>query len=150
VGFFSMIDHFIFIDNTPEYPWEARRVLFWTLGNPDRTYYLWSFGFPYNRHWSEIGAYVMTHDPNGYYCTNEDKDIAGYYVPQVFDIDQSGYYIHIYNPTSFKDELIAKDKLRYWMKNYPPVKVYTNSGRVVAEIYKMPAGTYEEIRDAGY
>ncbi len=147
--FFSVIAHFIFIDHTPEYPWEQRRVLFWTLGDPDRTYYLWNYGFPYYRHWDEIRDYVMAHDPNGYYSTNEEKDIAGYYIPQAFDIDQSGYYIHIYHPTNFKDEL-SKEKIRYWMKNHPPVIVYSTEGRVVAEVYKMPAGTIDEIRSEGY
>jgi hypothetical protein len=36
------------------------------------------------------------------------------------------------------------------MKNYTPVKTFENEGRTVAEIYAMPAGNIEEIRNQGY
>jgi hypothetical protein len=81
--------------------------------------------------------------------TNENKSIAEYFVPYPFDINRAGYYIHVYHPQSFRDKL-ADDKIRYWMKNYAPVKTIQNQGNVVAEIYQMPAGNVDEIRKMGY
>jgi predicted membrane channel-forming protein YqfA (hemolysin III family) len=156
--FMAGVDHLIYVDHSPEYPWEQRRVLFWVIGKPDPTYFLWEYGFPYNRHWREISDYVCSEqhiqcgDPyatDGYFSTNEDKVIAGYYMPMQFDIDQSGYYVQIIHPTNFK-ETVFKEKIRYWIKNYPPVKEYENDGRVVAQLYLMPAGTIDQIRGEGY
>lgn len=143
------IGHLIFIDHTPEYPWEERRILFWSIGSPDPQYRMWAFGFPYNRRWEEIGNFVTTSENNGYYATNENKSIAGHYIPYPFDINRSGFYIHIHHPQSLRDRL-ADDKIRYWIKNNPPVKTFTRAGRTVAEVYVMPAGNIEEIRQQGY
>jgi hypothetical protein len=156
--FMAGVNHLIFVDHSPEYPWEQRRVLFWVIGKPDQTYVLWQYGFPYYRHWREISDYVCAAqslsctDPyatQGYFSTNEDKILASYYLPMQFDIDQSGYYVHINNPKNFK-ESVAKEKVKYWIKNHPPVKVYENDGRVVAQLYLMPTGTVDQIRSAGY
>lgn len=143
------ISHFIFVDHTPEYPWEERKILFWSIEKPNLEYRVWAFGFPYFRHWEAIGEYVTSTENNGYYSTNENKPIAGHYAPYQFDINRSGFYIHIYNPQSFRDKL-ADDKIRYWTKNYQPVKVFKNQYSVVAEIYDMPEGDIREIKDAGY
>lgn len=147
--FLSIVSHLIFVDHTPEYPWEQRRILSWTIGAPDGEYRVWAFGFPYNRQWDAIGEYITSTENNGYYATNENKSISGYYVPYIFNINQSGYYIHIYHPQSFRDKL-ADDKIRYWTKNYSAVKTFNNKGRIVAEIYDMPPGNIEEIRNQGY
>jgi 4-amino-4-deoxy-L-arabinose transferase-like glycosyltransferase len=149
VLFVAAVGQFLFVDHTPEYPRTARRLLFWTSVEPTKDRRVWLYGFPYNRNWADIGAYVTTHESNGFYSTNEDKDLAGFYVPYNFDIDQAGYFINIYKPQSFRDQL-ANDKIRYWMKNYKPVKVFQRQGLAVAEIYQMPAGTLDEIRAAGY
>ncbi len=149
VLFFAAIGHFLFVDHTPEYPRQARRILFWTSVEPTKDRRVWLYGFPYNRNWADIGEYVTTHESNGFFATNEDKDIAGFYVPYAFDVDQAGYYINIYKPQSFRDQL-SNEKVRYWMKNNQPVKVFQRQGIAVAEIYCMPAGTLEEIRAAGY
>lgn len=143
------ISHFIFVDHTPEYPWEERRLLFWKIGKPSLEYRIWAFGFPYFRHWEAIGDLVTSTENNGYYSTNENKSIAGHYAPYIFNTSRSGYYIHIYNPQSFRDKL-ADDKIRYWVKNYQPVKVFENHNNVVTEIYYMPGGDVLEIKEAGY
>lgn len=147
--FLFTLSHFIYVDNTPEYPWEERKYFIWTLEEPDEKYKLWLFGFPYYRHWEEIGEYVTSTENNGFYSTNEKKSIAEHYVPYEFNVNQSGYYIHIHNPQSLREKL-AKDKIRYWRKNYPPVKVFENHGNVVAEIYLMPEGDVKVLKDAGY
>jgi 4-amino-4-deoxy-L-arabinose transferase-like glycosyltransferase len=146
---FTVIAQFLYVDHTPEYPREARRFLLWTFTLPQQDYRLWLYGFPYNRSWTQIGDYLVSHGSNGYFATNEDKDIAGYYVHDTFDIDQAGYFVQISRPQSFRDQL-ANEKIRYWLKNYKPVKVFQLAGRVMAEIYQMPSGTLDQIRAEGY
>jgi 4-amino-4-deoxy-L-arabinose transferase-like glycosyltransferase len=147
--FLFSIAHLIFIDHTPEYPWTERGFLGWVIGLPDERYRLWVYGFPYNRQWDEIGDFIAQDQLSTYYSTNENKSIASYFVPLAFDIDRAGYYIHVYHPQSFHEH-IASEKIRYWMKNHPPVKVLADGGQTRAEIYLMPAGSLEAIRQAGY
>lgn len=147
-GLFGL-SHFIFVDYTPEYPWEARRFLFWKIERSNSEYKLWVFGFPYHRHLEEIGEFVAGAARHTNYMTNEKDSIAAYYLPPIPRTDNPEIYIHIVNPQSFKARL-ADDKIRYWTKNYPPVKTYKNGGRVVAEICLPPHGTLQEIRAAGY
>lgn len=148
-GLFGL-SHFIFVDHTPEYPWEARRFLFWKVERPGEEYKLWVFGFPYYRHWEEIGAFVASAaGDKSYYLSNEKESLAEYYLPPLTRSDDPEIYIHITNPQSFIERPPNK-KIRYWTKNYPPVRTYKNHDRVVAEIYLIPPGTLEEIRAAGY
>lgn len=147
--FLSTLSHFIFVDHTPEYPWEERKYLIWTLEEPDSKYKLWLYGFPYNRYWDEIAEYIISTENNGFYSTNEKRSISGFYLPYEFNVNQSGYYIHIHNPQSLRERLPI-DKIRYWRKNYQPVKVFEYRGRTVAEIYLMPEGDVKEIKKAGY
>ncbi len=149
VIFLVLLSHFIFVDTTPEYPWEQRRFLFWTLGEPDTEYHIWAYGFPYNRHWEDIGAFVRENNDTDYYFSNEKNSIASKYVPLPYNAERAGYYIHIYHPQSFINRYL-RDKVRYWVKNYPPVKVFEVNGRRVAEIYKMPPGNLTEIKNMGY
>ncbi len=147
--FLASLSHFLFIDNTPEYPWQERRLLFWTVAKPETKGDLWVFGFSYNRRWDEIGEFVARGE-SAYYATNDKIEIADFYTGKSFDVDKAGYYIHVYHPQTFKDE-IAKDKIRYWKSKYEPVKIFRDErGTVLAEIYEMPVGTLEEITAAGY
>jgi hypothetical protein len=146
--FLAGISHLIFIDHTPEYPWERRKYLFWMI-EPNKAYQLWSFGFPYYRDWEGISEYITSTDDIGFFASNEKKSITSFYVPQEFDVDGAGYYIHINHPQSFK-ETVANRKIRYWTNNYDPVKVFEINGRVLVEIYDMPPGTIEELKRAGY
>ncbi len=143
------ISHLIFIDHTPEYPYEARGILFWKIGGPKEDYRLWNFGFPYYRHWEDISEYVTTHESNGYYVTNEDVDLSAYYVPYSYNLERAGYYIYIHNPQSYRT-VLGTNKISYWREHYTPEKIFENNGRIVAEIYYMPVGSLEEIIEAGY
>jgi 4-amino-4-deoxy-L-arabinose transferase-like glycosyltransferase len=145
------VSHLIFVDHTPEYPYEERKILFWVIGGPGpvHDYRPWTYGFPYYRGWEEIGDFVTTNENNGYYTTNEDTSISIYYIPFTYFADRAGYYIYIHAPQSFE----SKDrdpKPQYWRKHYKPVKVVEYNGKAVAEIYYMPPGSLEEIREAGY
>ena len=145
------ISHLIFVDHTPEYPFEKRSMLFWTIGGADkmREHRYWVYGFPYNRRWEEIGEFVTTTENTGFYATNERDTISSFYVPFGFVTKWAGHYIYIHNPYSFQIE-DSRMKVRYWRAKYKPVKVLENNGRVVAEIYYMPPGSLEEIKRAGY
>jgi 4-amino-4-deoxy-L-arabinose transferase-like glycosyltransferase len=150
--FFFALAHFMFVSHTPEYLGMERRVLFWDLGITDAQsrFKLWIYGFPYNRHWDEIRTFIHQNPGNGFYSATEDKVISGYYLSDyTFDIDQSGYFINIINSQG-PHSMRGKEKIRYWTNHYQPVAVFKNNDQVVAEIYKMPAGTIEEIISAGY
>jgi 4-amino-4-deoxy-L-arabinose transferase-like glycosyltransferase len=140
-GFLFAVSHFIFVDHTPEYPWETRRILFWKVERPASEYMLWVFGFPYYRHWEEIGKFVASSQVNGYYWTNEKLTIASRYVPGESDEVKAGVYIHVFNPQSFIDTLPGNAKLRDWIKHHPPDKVFMNGSKTVAEVYILPAGS---------
>jgi 4-amino-4-deoxy-L-arabinose transferase-like glycosyltransferase len=147
--FIASLSHFIFVDHTPEYPWENRRYLIWTVQLPEVKGDLWLFGFPYYRHWDEVAAYVTSNSDVKAYITNETTAISAYHIPLTYDPDQAGYYIYVHNPQSFR-AVLANDKLRYWTKKYKPDKVFTTEGRVMVEIYKMPPGTLDQIIAEGY
>jgi len=145
------ISHLIFVDHTPEYPYEERTILFWTIGGPRSVhdYKPWPYGFPYYRHWEEIRDFVINNENNGYYTTNENTSISRYFIPFTYFADLAGYYIYIHAPQSF--EIKDRDqKPHYWRVHYKPVKVLENNGKVVAEIYYMPPGSVEKIWEAGY
>lgn len=149
-GGLTSLSHMMFIDHPPEYPWETKIFLFAKIGGlRSSPYKVWAYGFPYNRHWPEIRDYMMSHNPNGYYSTNEDKSLTSYYIPQENSVELSGYYIHIHHPMDLKED-IAKPKINYWMAKYPPVKVFMNENVVVSEVYRMPPGSLDEIIRRGY
>lgn len=147
--FLASLSHFLFIDHTPEYPWGRRKYLFWMIERPSREYQVRFFGFPYYRNWEEIREFVSATDDIQYYMTNEKKSITDFYVPQEFNLNGAGYYIHIYEPQSFTEE-VAKKKIRYWTEKYDPIKVYEINGRVMVEIYNMPPGSVKDLERAGY
>ena len=147
--FLALLAHFIFVDTTPEYPWERRGFLLWTLEKPDPKYHIWAYGFNYNRHWDDINAFVVDDNDADYYFSNEKIMISNKYVPLPSYSEYAGYYIHIYNPQSFRNRPRG-EKARYWAEKYPPVKVFEVNGRRVSEIYKIPPGKVNEIKNMGY
>lgn len=151
-SFLASLSHFIFIDHTPEYPWENRGYFSLLLSKPETKGDLWIFGFPYYRHWEEISQFVQANCPKGYYSTNEKTSIAQEYIPSQdfeYNPDLSTCYIHIENPQSFRSRL-ADEKTSYWTRNHKPDQVFDNNGRSVAEIYVMPPGTREDLKAQGY
>jgi len=107
------------------------------------------FGFPYYRHWDEIGSFIEHSENNGYYSTNERKSIARYHIGLEKDTEEAGYFIYIKNPQSFTNEIIY-EKADYWAKNYPEVLSFYKDGESSAKIYNMPKGSLEEIQMQGY
>lgn len=145
----AAISHLIFVDHTPEYPFEQRRIMFWTIGGRNETYHQWNYGFPYYRHWEEIRDFLATQESNGYFASNEKFSITSFYLPYTNDLDRAGYYLYIHNPQSFRVRDL-RGKVRYWRERYPPDKIFENQGRVAAEVYFIAPGTLQEIKKAGY
>jgi len=94
----AAISHLIFVDHTPEYPLEQRRVLFWTIGGRDGIHQQWNYGFPYYRGWEEIRDFLVSHENNGYFASNEKYKITSFYLPFINDLDQAGTYLYIHYP----------------------------------------------------
>ena len=145
----AAISHLIFVDHTPEYPLEQRRVLFWTIGGRDGIHQQWNYGFPYYRGWEEIRDFLVSHENNGYFASNEKYKITSFYLPFINDLDQAGTYLYIHYPQSFRIR-DTRAKVRYWRERYPPDKIFESEGRVVAEVYYLAPGTLQEIKKAGY
>jgi 4-amino-4-deoxy-L-arabinose transferase-like glycosyltransferase len=141
--------HQIFVEHGTEYPWKNEQFLFWTLPRPSPIYHLSIFGFPYYRHWDEIGDFVTSSENNGWYSTNERKSIARYHIPFDKDTEEAGHFIYIHNPQSFTNDIIY-EKAQYWAENYPPVLSFFKNGDPSVKVYYMPKGSLEEIKEQGY
>ncbi len=132
--FLSLQSYFVFVDHTYEYPWENKQFLIWTLPKPTPIFHLSMFGFPYYRHWDEIGDFIKSDKKALYYTTNERVSIARYHVDLEKDGEKAGYYIYIKNPQTFTNEITNK-RVDVWIKTNPPVVQYSNSGRTVSGVY---------------
>ena len=148
-GFIFAQSHQIFVEHGTEYPWKNEQFLIWTLPKPTPIYHLSIFGFPYYRHWDEIGDFVTSSENNGWYSTNERKSIARYHVPFDKDTEEAGHFIYINNPQSFTNEIIY-EKAKYWADNYPSVLSFFKNGDPSVKVYYMPKGSLKEIKEQGY
>ena len=148
-SFTSYLSHVVFVDHSREYPWENEKFLVWTLYKPNVIFHLSMFGFPYYRHWEEIGNFVTKSRNNGFYSTNERKSIARYFIPFAKDTDSAGHFVFIKNPQTFANEIL-QEKALYWSKKYKPDKIFYNNGREVVNIYYMPSGNINTIKSMGY
>jgi len=139
----------VFVDHFKEYPWEHEKFLIWEFRKPSPVFHLSMFGFPYYRHWDEIGSFVRSSENNGYYSTNERKSIARYHIPFQKDSTKAGHFVHIVNPQSFTNDILS-EKPKYWASKYEPILVFIKDGKEIAKVYYMPKGTLAEIQNAGY
>ncbi len=137
VLFLALQSYFIFVDHNPEYPWQDKRFLVWTLKKPVGTYHLSLFGFPYYRHWEEVAKYLATDNKSEYYSTNERVTISRHYVTLVKDGNKLGYYVFVHYPQTLIEELSNKRVVSYASKN-PPIVSYRNANQVVTEVYLLP------------
>ena len=147
--FTSYLSHIVFVDHSKEYPWENKKFLVWTLYKPNVIFHLSMFGFPYYRHWEEIGNFVTQGKNNGFYSTNERKSIARYFIPFSKDTDSAGHFVFIKNPQTFTNEIL-QEKALYWSKKYKPDRIFYNNGREVVNIYYMPSGNIDVTKSMGY
>lgn len=169
--FMTALSNAIFIDNTSEWPYEPEEFMVWTINQPSAVYHLSLFGFPYYRGWDEIANYIHSSENTGYYSTNERTSMTSYHIDFKKDTDKSGHYIVIKNPQSLIQGATQK-KSSYWTKHYPPVfqtfkcdkgskfnyklKTITQSDivncnkKAIADVYYMPTGSLDEIKEKGY
>ncbi|MBD3366283.1 phospholipid carrier-dependent glycosyltransferase [candidate division WWE3 bacterium] len=141
--------HQIFVEHGTEYPWRSEKFFVWEFPRPTPIFHLSIFGFPYYRHWDEIGEFVTNSENNGYYSTNERKSIARYHIPFDKDTEEAGHFVYIRNPQSFTNKIIY-EKADYWAKHYPPVLSFFKNGEPVVKVFYMPKGSLEEIQEQGF
>jgi hypothetical protein len=141
--FLFTLSHATFVNHTLEYPWQDKPFFVWTM--PEREI-KGLFGFPYYRHWYEIGDYFEATSGNGYYLTNEKDIIAQHYLPQTWQyigenpeasqLQALGYLIYIHNPQSWQENVWGQPR-DYWQQRYELVKTFANGDAIVAEIYRL-------------
>ena len=147
-----LVSNTAFVEHSKEYPWEKKSFLMWEFPIKRR---LSLFGFPYYRHWEEIGLYLKkVAGSDGYYITNEKKSIVRYYVPSNFinlqlqadthKLDGYVYIIYIKNPQS-RTELILDKEPSYWDR-YKPITTFSNDNKMVVKIYRLSASELEKIK----
>ena len=132
--FLSLQSYYVFVDHKYEYPWENKKFLIWTFPKPTPIFHLSMFGFPYYRHWDEIGDFIKTDGKASFYTTNERVSISRYHIDLGKDGDKAGYYVYIMNPQTFTNEITNK-RIEAWIKDNSPILEYENQGRVVSQIY---------------
>lgn len=143
-AFIFLQSYVIFVDHAVEYPWTSEKFFIWEFPEPTPVFHLSMFGFPYYRHWEEIGDFVengeayipcpankeFTECPFKlakvrYYSTNERSSMSRYHISFNKDTDSAGYYVYIRNPQSFTNEILS-DKAAYWAENYEPAKSFVH------------------------
>ena len=143
----AAISHLIFVDHTPEYPFEKRRILFWTIGGIEPGYLLRIYGFPYYRNWEGIAEYLASQNSSENYVTNEDERLSRYYIPYKYNLIKAGYFIYIYNTQNIWERDLRAKEL-FWRKQHPPDQQFRFEGRLLADVYKMSPGTLQKLRQA--
>jgi hypothetical protein len=147
--FLALLSHTLFIDHPPEYPWQTKSFLIWKL-QPQA--YEGMMGFPYSRHWREIGDFL--HDLQGnnpsWYISNEKVAIAGFYLPetiQFYDTTSNNppeilpgekiFAIVVENPQSWLTEILGQS-VDIWKSQHTSIKtIRGKEGELLAEIYAI-------------
>jgi hypothetical protein len=148
-AFLYVQSYAIFVDHHKEYPWENEKFYIWEFQQPDSSYNLSLFGFPYYRNWDGIRNAILSSTHNGYYSTNERTSLANYYIPLKKDIESAGNYVQIFNPQSFLP-ISPDSKAAYWADRYHPIFTFTRNGNDLVRVYYMEPGTLQEIKLKGY
>lgn len=132
--FLFLQSYFIFADHSSEYPWQNKKFLIWTFPKPTPIFHLSMFGFPYYRHWDEIGDYIKADGTSQFYTTNERVSISRYHIDLPKDGGKAGYYVFINDPQTFTNEIL-NSRISVWVNSNPPLVQYWNNNKVVSEIY---------------
>jgi hypothetical protein len=145
---FSYLSYELFIDHTPEYPWNPKRVLGLKI---DGGFVSGTFGFPYSREWREIGRWFQEL-PNEQVMlvTNEKRQFVSFYLPSKVrnrikystsefpgDVDapQGLYILIIHEPQSWTYQFWGLT-LEGWREQFVPLHDFVNEeGKVVASVY---------------
>jgi hypothetical protein len=156
--FMGCLTYQIFIQHPPEYPWQTKTFLIWKL-QPQA--YEGMMGFPYSRHWREIGEFLDNRqgETSAWYISNEKAAIAGFYLPaniQFYDIESKNppeilsgeniYAIVVENPQSWLTEFLGQPTDE-WKSGHTPIKSLIGAhGELLAEIYAIDQVELDEIK----
>ncbi len=120
----------IFVDHTPEYPWNTKKVLFWPVSLPDKRYHLSLFGFPYYRELEEMNKAALSRGGIVSINSNEGSKIIRYYIdlkePFLAKYDA---YLYVYGAQSHVKSKSSK------VKGLEPTKVFEGPSGVLSELY---------------
>lgn len=135
ISFLYIQSYIIFVDNSLEYPWEEKKILFFqTTKYVDKE--ILTFGFPHYRSWKEV-AKIIDHDPNNCsYITNEGKEISQVYVLTKYGLINDGRCYYIADVT--KPFISTRDKIVFPKVNDNRlVYKYQKDGRTLLKLYKI-------------
>jgi hypothetical protein len=127
----------IFVDHNDGYPWIEGKFLAWTLPQTSDRYHLAMYGFPYYRHWREVGEYMQKEGRSRYFMSNEKADISVFYVPLERDEAKVGYYAFVRGPQNFTED-IGDRRIREWVLSHQPFANFSNGSQVVTSLYFLP------------
>ena len=146
---FSYISYEIFIDHTPEYPWNPKQVLGMKF---DGGFVSGTFGFPYSREWREIGRWFEALPKEGevMLVSNEKRQFVSFYLPSSVrnrikysthefpgqvDAPQGLYILIVHEPQSWTYQFWGLT-LEGWREKFVPLHDFKNEeGKIVASVY---------------
>lgn len=147
--FLACLSHFLFIHHPPEYPWQTKTFLIWQL-QPQA--YEGMMGFPYSRHWREIGDFLKERqgDNPSWYISNEKTSISVFYMPenmkflevtpknlQKMSPDEPVYAILVENPQSWLTKFLNQPTGEWKSVHIPIKSFYGEKGELLAEVYEI-------------
>lgn len=129
----------VFVDGSQEYPWEPEKFFAWTFPEVRReTFKVPIFGFPYDRGWSDIRAYLHTRDDIDTCDSNDKSPISKFYTdPCPRDEENADVYIWVHRPQSWNPEK-RRGRVADWSATHEPDFVVKRHGKVVSEVFVIP------------
>jgi hypothetical protein len=146
---FSYISYEVFIDHTPEYPWNPKQALGMKF---DGGFVSGTFGFPYGREWRAIGKWFdeLPKDGEVMLVTNEKRQFVSFYLPSnvrnrikysthefpgQVDAPQGLYILIVHEPQSWTYQFWGLS-LEGWREKFVPLHDFVNEeGKIVASVY---------------
>lgn len=130
----------IFVDGSQEYPWEPETFYAWTFPEVRRdTYKVPIFGFPYDRGWSDVRAYLGTRNDVQTCDSNDKSAIQNFYTyPCPRDEDGADVYVWVHRPQSWNPAK-REGRVTNWTATHDPDFVVKRHGSAVSEVYVIKA-----------
>lgn len=157
--FLFFLSHTIFVDHSPEFPWEDKKFIGWNILGDDE-HKSAKMGFPYNRKWREMGAFFLDHKGDGDipYVTNEKEEIPSFYLPKnliyfkfkpemiSYMKEGRGFYaIMVEGANTRRRDILDRD-ISYWKSHLTPVKTFTDkNGKLLSSIYYVTKSDLEPL-----
>ncbi|NBO36078.1 hypothetical protein EBU91_00830 [bacterium] len=130
LSFLTFQSYTIFIDTNPEYPWNAKKVL-WFKAPEVVSNEVITFGFPYKRGYKEISKIIPE---NCKFQSNENKSMMQIYIKGDWGNSRDCfYYIRVKKPF----DLDGKKDVYPGLKDSKKVYEYTNFNETQTQVYKL-------------